>query len=245
MRRPMILRSPAIAAAHAEFLEEMQRRQREHEERMTSDPAYRAKIATQLAEEEMGQRAARLKRLLVAGVPEKFAKPILGGASEKSACLDRAEAFLSSSDRTLVLSGAPGCGKSHAASFVVARSLDVCHLHGDTSGDELGHAVYRRMADVAQLEKFGRYQADDLRALERGCLLVLDDLGVEVVDERLLSAIDGIVDARYAAGRRTVMTTNLEPSRFRQRYGERVYDRIRESGAIFVSTEPSRRGRAR
>jgi DNA replication protein DnaC len=52
------------------------------------------------------------------------------------------------------------------------------------------------------------------------------------VDDKgwFVRALASIVDARYAACLKTIMTTNLNAERFKATYGERIADRIRESG---------------
>jgi hypothetical protein len=60
-------------------------------------------------------------------------------------------------------------------------------------------------------------------------LLVLDDLGAEVDAEATETArreLVSLIEARLAAGRRTVITTNLSPTEIRDRFGERLTNRL-------------------
>ena len=69
--------------------------------------------------------------------------------------------------------------------------------------------------------------------------LVIDDLGVEYLDAKgyTQKRFDEILDERYSNFRKTLITTNLNARDFRDRYGTRIFDRIREglsSGGAFV-----------
>lgn len=80
------------------------------------------------------------------------------------------------------------------------------------------------------LEAAGSFDKE-LRAQWAQCsAMVLDDLGVEYADERgvFLSNLDEVLD--HFAGSRSplVITTNLLPEPFRERYKERVTSRLRQ-----------------
>lgn len=133
-------------------------------------------------------------------------------------------------DRTniAVLSGAAGCGKTVAAGWF--------GLHR--------HAM--AFARAAEFAASSRYERDDREALLRpshGRGLILDDLGAEYLDAKgsFLVDLDELIDCYYASQRPLVITTNLGGEAFRQRYGERIADRLRESGEWFGITEPSLR----
>lgn len=77
--------------------------------------------------------------------------------------------------------------------------------------------------------------------------LAIDDLGREYSDQhgRWLAELDLLIDDRHEMRRPTVITSNLSPEEFRQRYGERIADRIRQMGLVVLcSGESLRRNRA-
>lgn len=116
----------------------------------------------------------------------------------------------------LVLSGGIGTRKTGSA----------CWLLGQCEGGlyvKANQLLSIALSDNAQFLKLSHAPA-----------IVLDDLGTEVHDnvnkgyfaQTITSLVD---DWSYSKGR-AVMTCNLDPAAFKQRYGERVADRIRERG---------------
>ena len=57
-------------------------------------------------------------------------------------------------------------------------------------------------------------------------LLVLDDLGVERPTEWVLEQLYRIIDTRYRALGRLIITTNLTPSALTERLGDRIVSRL-------------------
>ena len=85
---------------------------------------------------------------------------------------------------------------------------------------------------------------DDSRWLDTlrkdGSLLGIDDMGTEHMTDRgyQLSLWDDLFDYRHRYRLPTIITTNLHPEQFRERYqhaeyGERIYGRLRENGRWF------------
>ena len=68
-------------------------------------------------------------------------------------------------------------------------------------------------------------QAAVSRAL--GCdLLILDDLGTELMTSFVHSAMYQIVNTRLITGKKTVISTNLSPDELGRRYGAPVLSRL-------------------
>jgi DNA replication protein DnaC len=207
---------------------------------------YQAQLAAhesdaRMAEERQLQQAAtsaRQERLVVVerrGVPAKDRERIVDGRLESTPALDAARSFLKDLDkerdkRILVLAGPPGVGKSVAAAWLIA-ACDRPAL----------------FIDQSRLVRRSRYSNEDMRPLEDVTLLAIDDLGSEYLDEKgsFVATLDGLINARYAEELPTVFTTNLASTRFVQRYGERIADRIREVGRFVELKGPSLRGGAR
>jgi len=91
--------------------------------------------------------------------------------------------------------------------------------------------MFASASDIARVSMF-----DDkaMKELETVRYLVLDDLGVEFNDKggSFLSRFDSLFNRRYSNELTTVITTNLTAEDFRDRYGERAVDRIRETGSF-------------
>ena len=121
----------------------------------------------------------------------------------------------------LLLSGPTGCGKSLAAASIPAD-----HVHG----------TFVRADEVVRLfsSMFGE-QYEQQQSLRQARLLVLDDLGCELDAARMLPALLDLLDARQSARRHpTIVTTNLTPAAFRERYAN---DRLNSRMAELVQWE--------
>ena len=97
----------------------------------------------------------------------------------------------------------------------------------------LAGGVFVKAGEVTRL---GAFRVEEIQRLERAKLLVLDDLGREPLDAGgwAETAMHALLDRRYEDKRRTIVTTNLTASQFRDRYGRdggRLVDRLREAGA--------------
>lgn len=124
----------------------------------------------------------------------------------------------------LLLFGQPGLGKTFL-SACIARVVS-----------ESGHSVvYDTATNIfTQFEasKFRRYDDDDITSDEdvnryRNCdLLIIDDLGTEMLTNFVKSTFYQIINGRLLAGRKTIISTNLMAEEIGQRYGAPVLSRI-------------------
>ena len=137
-------------------------------------------------------------------------------------CRDYANEFGKRSGN-LLLFGQPGLGKTFL-SACIARVVS-----------ESGHSVvYDTAGNIfAQFEscKFRRYEDDDTPDEDvnryRSCdLLIMDDLGTEMLTSFVQSALYQIINGRLSEGRKTIISTNLTPDQIGQRYGAPVLSRI-------------------
>lgn len=122
----------------------------------------------------------------------------------------------------LLMLGGVGCGKSTAAGHYAAQQgLDWKSL-----------PIWARAVEASRMSAFGD-TAESRFASWRSCsLLVLDDLGTELVTPTWQQALDDILDYRYQHSARTILPTNLSAEEFKKRYGDRISDRIREGGTV-------------
>ena len=119
----------------------------------------------------------------------------------------------------LLLFGRPGLGKTHL-SAAIAR--EVSGKGFSVVYDTAGH-VFERF----EAQKFGRDEAD--RDVERvmGCdLLILDDLGTEMLTAFVQSALYQIINGRLLEKKSTIISTNLMPEALGQRYSEQIASRV-------------------
>ncbi len=100
-------------------------------------------------------------------------------------------------------------------------------------------------ASFARESRYGK-GAGKFELLAKPNRLVIDDLGREFYDEKgsFQVDIDELIDLRWRSKRPTLITTNLTSSDFKSRYGQRIYDRSRTSGAWRNVKHESLRGEA-
>lgn len=168
-------------------------------------------------------RARHLAALMASGMPRRAVEAWEAGL-QVSPAVDAAQAFLGSRKTFLLLMGSAGAGKTVAT----AEALK--------DGGLFVRAV--------ELSRLSAYDAEDRARMERvhtSRLLVLDDLGAEMLHDGWRPMLDELVDVRYGARRPTIITTNLDSQTFKARYGERVADRIRHDGLVEKCGDKSRR----
>ena len=136
-------------------------------------------------------------------------------------CQDYAHEF-SPKSGNLLLTGGTGLGKT----FLSASIARVVSASGHSVVyDTAGHIFARFEA-----QKFGRddgENADTAVSRALGCdLLILDDLGTELMTSFVHSAMYQIVNTRLITGKKTVISTNLSPDELGRRYGAPVLSRL-------------------
>lgn len=174
------------------------------------------------------------------GVPlrirEIVTKPALDVTEAREALADIGHGIV-------VLSGVPGSGKTVAAA---AWIRDVIWAPDRVTAYQGYQGRPPLFVTSHRLARWDRYDNDEMRKLLRADRLVIDDLGGEYADQKgnFAALIDEIVLERHGQRRPLVMTTNLDAALFKERYEERVADRIRESGRFVSLAAGSMRKRA-
>ena len=155
--------------------------------------------------------------------PEYGCSPLANMETVREICGNYAHTFGPQSGN-LLFTGAPGLGKTFLSACIAREVSD----HGFS-------VVYDTAAHVFQQfesGKFGRdnpYEEDPDREIDRylKCdLLIMDDLGTEMLTSFVQSAFYRIVNDRLLSRRKTVLSTNLPPEEIGRRYGEAVRSRI-------------------
>lgn len=125
--------------------------------------------------------------------------------------------------RNLVLTGATGTGKTHAA-VAAAR----------VAFDEGAHVEFVPVVELLDRLRPGGPDGvlDDLFGVD---VLVLDDLGAERPTDWTLERLYAVVNRRWMEERPTIATTNLDlPGPLAEAIGERTYSRLVGSGSVVL-----------
>ena len=138
-------------------------------------------------------------------------------------CLNYAHKFGERS-RNLLFTGAPGLGKTFL-SACIAREVS-------ENGFSVVYDTAAHIFQQFESGKFGRenpFEEDPDREINRylNCdLLIMDDLGTEMLTSFVQSAFYRIINDRLLSRRKTILSTNLSISALRERYGAAVASRI-------------------
>ena len=125
----------------------------------------------------------------------------------------------------LLLTGAAGLGKTFLthciAKVLIDKGRSVIYYSAGELFDMLAERFFRRAQDEDGMEFDDSYLS--------GCdLLIIDDLGTELTNSFVGSALFQLLNTRIARGCGTVISTNLSPLELGQVYSDRISSRIME-----------------
>lgn len=146
---------------------------------------------------------------------------------------------------SLLLCGLCGNGKTSLAlglkwliEYVIEKEL------GFTNRKEVDYSTAKGIAETRSMSSS---TDPSLIRFSNAEMLIVDDLGEEpkevMVFGMIHTPIIDLMTARYSSQRLTIFTSNLNTDEIKAKYGERVYDRLRESCDIVLFTNDSYRGR--
>lgn len=145
----------------------------------------------------------------------------------------------------LVLLGGVGCGKTVAACSALLghwkERRGYLRVPGDLPPTKAWRsAMFVTLADLGSRSLWDGEDRDFRQQVIRTPMLIMDECGTEHGDGA--SAITELIRDRLANHRRTILTSNMTPAKFIERYGQRVHDRIKGDGRIDNVHGPSLRG---
>lgn len=173
-----------------------------------------------------GIEASGLGELVRTQSFESFSLDYYTGADRENVRRNRdalrsyAENFCGKGDKSWLLMGATGLGKTHLSSSVatevIRRGFDVIYVSAAS------------MFSVFEKQRFGGGDTGDMSVDDfyETSLLIIDDLGTEVTNQFTLSCLYNIINTRMINGRSSIINTNLEKDELRRRYSDRIISRL-------------------
>ena len=150
-------------------------------------------------------------------VPRELAEIALGS------CRKFAENFPAVSSN-LLLQGDPGLGKTYLsaciARVVAKKGCSVCY---DTASSALGAFERQKFSrDPEEQEQAGR-RVERMLSCD---LMILDDLGTEMVTPMSVSALYTLINTRLVNGKKTIISTNCSDSELQKLYTPQICSRL-------------------
>lgn len=234
---------PKMPSGDVEDFHERLREWRKQYSAWAETPEGKAELERIEHEREAEEQAERSKQenerarkfFEESGVPRRVRDVLDAGPADTTA-LQRVKRWVGdrgkdSSVWCLVLSSTKGAGKSVAAGWWMranrARSITYWH-----KGERKDAPAWLTAAAMCRINAY----SEEWEAIcKHPGPIVIDDLGSEYNDKAgfLQTMVDSLMDARYSEYRPILITTNLNAQAFKERYSERVADRIREGGSFF------------
>jgi len=141
----------------------------------------------------------------------------------KAACEKYAENFPNVSSN-LLFQGGTGLGKTYLsaciARVVANKGYSVCYDSAAAALETFERQRFSRDADTAEA---AAARAERMLSCD---LMLLDDLGTEMVTSLSTSALYTLLNTRLVNGRRTVISTNLTDEELRRRYPQQICSRL-------------------
>ena len=156
--------------------------------------------------------------------PERGTSPRANMELVYEVCLNFAQKFGHFQFRNLFLTGAPGLGKTFL-SACIARTVSEqgFSVVYDTAINIFRQFETRKFQRDAEELQTAR---DDTRRYLTCDLLILDDLGSEQASSFINSALYELLNTRLAAGRQSVISSNLAPEEIARRYTPQIASRL-------------------
>lgn len=124
----------------------------------------------------------------------------------------------------LLLQGSTGLGKTFL-SGCIARVVSAkgCSVVYETAQEAFGAFEEQKFSRDAETYNLA---SEKVRRILNSDLLIIDDLGTELTTSFTQSALYNIINSRLAAGRKTIISTNLSDGELAARYIPQIVSRI-------------------
>lgn len=126
--------------------------------------------------------------------------------------------FDEKNDVNLLLWGPTGQGKTFLLNCIASELIekDIIVIY------QTAYEVLKTIED----RKFKNIDDDKYNLYFESDLLIVDDLGIELVNSFTTSEIFNIINTRLLRGKKTLISTNLSPKELSETYTDRVFSRV-------------------
>lgn len=130
------------------------------------------------------------------------------------------DTFKEKNDFNMIFYGNTGQGKTFLLNSIAKELID-----------KNVYVVYQtafQVLDIVENKRFRHTEAAQIHydMLFDAELLIIDDLGIEMINSFSTSEIFNIINTRLLAGKKTLISTNLSPKELSATYTDRVFSRI-------------------
>ncbi len=137
-------------------------------------------------------------------------------------------------DENLIIIGTTGTGKTYLSHCIAKEVLD--------AGFTCIYLTAAEFVEVAEKAEF-QHQPEEFKNCFDCNLLVIDDLGTEMVNTFTSGAVYRIINERLLNRKHTVISTNLRLEDIRDKYSDRIFSRICGGYSIIKLIGPDQRAR--
>ena len=128
------------------------------------------------------------------------------------------ETFKEDNDFNLLFYGPTGQGKTFTINCIAKELLD--------RNISVIYLTAYEIVELLENKRFKKIDDDRYDYLFEAQLLIVDDLGIELVSSFTNSEIFNIINTRLIRGKKTVISTNLSPKELSETYTDRVFSRV-------------------
>lgn len=133
-----------------------------------------------------------------------------------------AEDFVRETYRNFLMIGTTGLGKTHlstaVAQTVIDKGFDVLYVSAVSMLGDFEAKRFGTSTSLSATNDTARYYDCDL--------LIIDDLGTELINKFTQSSLYEIINTRINVRKSTIINTNLTPSEINTLYSERISSRL-------------------
>jgi len=133
-----------------------------------------------------------------------------------------AEDFQTESAGNIAMFGGTGLGKTHLSSalagVIIEKGNDVYYT---SATNMFADFEQKRFGNSISLDTTG-----DISQYFSSDLLIIDDLGTEVINQFTVSCLYNVINTRLNRKKATILSTNLTQDEFRKKYWDRIASRV-------------------